>query len=78
MLLGTTAAVIHGAALPLLMLIFGEMTDSFANVGRFENITFENMTNLSKYYLWYWFYWKLGKKSITWNDITKYALVCLV
>ncbi|XP_042540423.1 ATP-dependent translocase ABCB1 [Dipodomys spectabilis] len=33
MILGTLAAVIHGAALPIMMLVFGEMTDSFANAG---------------------------------------------
>ncbi|XP_074048995.1 ATP-dependent translocase ABCB1 isoform X2 [Macrotis lagotis] len=33
MVLGTTAAVIHGAGLPLMMLVFGEMTDSFAEMG---------------------------------------------
>ncbi|XP_037366487.1 ATP-dependent translocase ABCB1 isoform X2 [Talpa occidentalis] len=32
MVLGTVAAVIHGAALPLMMLVFGEMTDSFADI----------------------------------------------
>lgn len=83
MLLGTTAAIIHGAGLPLMMLIFGDMTDSFAEVGQFQNgtlpnITFTNMTNQSKYYLWFWFYWKLRKKTITKSDTTTYALVCLV
>ncbi|XP_012881535.1 PREDICTED: multidrug resistance protein 1 [Dipodomys ordii] len=33
MILGTLAAVVHGAALPIMMLIFGDMTDSFANAG---------------------------------------------
>ncbi|XP_005876199.1 PREDICTED: multidrug resistance protein 1 [Myotis brandtii] len=52
MLLGTMAAIIHGAALPLMMLIFGNMTDSFANAGKFQDITspdipFTNMTNQS-------------------------------
>lgn len=83
MLLGTVAAVIHGAALPLMMLIFGNMTDSFANAGNvgnvtIENTTFANITNQSKYCLWYWFYWKLGEKSITQSDIAKCALVCSV
>ncbi|XP_006779228.1 PREDICTED: multidrug resistance protein 1 [Myotis davidii] len=50
MLLGTLAAIIHGAGLPLMMLIFGDMTDSFANAGKYQNITsanttFTNMTN---------------------------------
>uniref|UniRef100_H0VLE6 ATP binding cassette subfamily B member 1 n=1 Tax=Cavia porcellus TaxID=10141 RepID=H0VLE6_CAVPO len=31
MVLGTLAAIIHGAALPLLMLVFGDMTDTFVN-----------------------------------------------
>uniref|UniRef100_A0AC11D3C6 Uncharacterized protein n=1 Tax=Ovis aries TaxID=9940 RepID=A0AC11D3C6_SHEEP len=30
MVLGTLAAIIHGAGLPLMMLVFGDMTDSFA------------------------------------------------
>ncbi|EHB16584.1 Multidrug resistance protein 1 [Heterocephalus glaber] len=33
MVLGTLASIIHGAALPLMMLVFGDMTDSFANAG---------------------------------------------
>ncbi|XP_038611446.1 ATP-dependent translocase ABCB1 isoform X2 [Tachyglossus aculeatus] len=40
MFLGTLAAMIHGAALPCIMLIFGEMTDSFADFGTFENVSF--------------------------------------
>ncbi|XP_066210393.1 ATP-dependent translocase ABCB1 [Saccopteryx leptura] len=47
MLLGTMAAIIHGAGLPLTMLVFGDMTDSFANAGKLENVTFINMTNQS-------------------------------
>ncbi|XP_045876167.1 ATP-dependent translocase ABCB1 isoform X3 [Meles meles] len=47
MLVGTMAAIIHGAALPLMMLVFGEMTDSFANAGIPKNITFINSTNES-------------------------------
>ncbi|XP_041524049.1 multidrug resistance protein 2 isoform X2 [Microtus oregoni] len=41
MALGTLAAVIHGTALPLLMLVFGHMTDSFtkAETGIPSNIT---------------------------------------
>lgn len=39
MTLGTLAAIIHGAALPLMMLIFGEMTDSFADAGNYPNTT---------------------------------------
>uniref|UniRef100_A0A3Q2HDX6 ATP binding cassette subfamily B member 1 n=1 Tax=Equus caballus TaxID=9796 RepID=A0A3Q2HDX6_HORSE len=63
MLLGTTAAIIHGAGLPLMMLVFGQMTDSFANVGNvgnesypsngsptpFENLE-EEMTKYAYYY----------------------------
>ncbi|XP_047550292.1 ATP-dependent translocase ABCB1 isoform X2 [Lutra lutra] len=45
MLMGTMAAIIHGAALPLMMLVFGDMIDSFANAGIPGNITFINTTN---------------------------------
>ncbi|XP_022358801.1 multidrug resistance protein 1-like, partial [Enhydra lutris kenyoni] len=45
MLVGTMAAIIHGAALPLMMLVFGDMTDSFANASIPGNITFINATN---------------------------------
>uniref|UniRef100_A0A8C7A663 ATP binding cassette subfamily B member 1 n=1 Tax=Neovison vison TaxID=452646 RepID=A0A8C7A663_NEOVI len=45
MLVGTMAAIIHGAALPLMMLVFGDMTDSFANAGIPGNVTFINTTN---------------------------------
>ncbi|XP_055974168.1 ATP-dependent translocase ABCB1 [Sorex fumeus] len=45
MALGTLAAIIHGAALPLMMLIFGEMTDTFANAG-----TMPNGTNITQGY----------------------------
>ncbi|XP_040591761.1 ATP-dependent translocase ABCB1 isoform X2 [Mesocricetus auratus] len=43
MLVGTLAAIIHGVALPLMMLVFGDMTDSFANVGNIPpNATFND------------------------------------
>ncbi|XP_059113272.1 ATP-dependent translocase ABCB1 [Peromyscus eremicus] len=45
MLVGTLAAIIHGIALPLMMLVFGDMTDSFANVGNF----LPNTTNETGY-----------------------------
>ncbi|XP_043821901.1 ATP-dependent translocase ABCB1 isoform X2 [Dromiciops gliroides] len=42
--LGTAAAIIHGAGLPLMMLVFGEMTDSFASMGNRNqsNLTLNN------------------------------------
>ncbi|XP_041524050.1 multidrug resistance protein 2 isoform X3 [Microtus oregoni] len=47
MALGTLAAVIHGTALPLLMLVFGHMTDSFTKA---ETGIPSNITNQSKDY----------------------------
>ncbi|XP_006170546.3 multidrug resistance protein 1 [Tupaia chinensis] len=38
MVVGTLAAMAHGAALPLMMLVFGEMTDSFANPGKYSHL----------------------------------------
>ncbi|XP_075067977.1 ATP-dependent translocase ABCB1 isoform X2 [Mixophyes fleayi] len=46
MFVGTVAAMIHGAGLPLMMLVFGEMTDSFVNVGK--NATLEGLINASR------------------------------
>ncbi|XP_006158809.1 multidrug resistance protein 1, partial [Tupaia chinensis] len=53
MVVGTLAAMAHGAALPLMMLIFGEMTDSFANPGNYSeggsnSIPYDNVTSFSK------------------------------
>ncbi|XP_029414182.1 multidrug resistance protein 1A isoform X3 [Nannospalax galili] len=45
MVLGTLAAIIHGTALPLLMLVFGSMTDSFTKA---ENNIPPNITNQSE------------------------------
>uniref|UniRef100_A0A8C6RDM7 Multidrug resistance protein 1 n=1 Tax=Nannospalax galili TaxID=1026970 RepID=A0A8C6RDM7_NANGA len=56
MLIGTLAAIIHGIALPLMMLVFGDMTDSFANVGNFP----ENTTIASKYCLYAYYYTGIG------------------
>ncbi|XP_060229863.1 ATP-dependent translocase ABCB1 [Meriones unguiculatus] len=48
MLMGTLAATIHGVALPLMMLVFGDMTDSFASVGNIlPNITNGSYVNKS-------------------------------
>ncbi|KAL4669530.1 hypothetical protein H8959_008084 [Pygathrix nigripes] len=49
MVVGTLAAIIHGAGLPLMMLVFGEMTDTFANAGNLNLLP--NITNGSKYCL---------------------------
>lgn len=50
MVVGTLAAIIHGAGLPLMMLVFGEMTDTFVNA---ENLgtPLPNNTKSSKYCL---------------------------
>nr|XP_004662350.2 multidrug resistance protein 2-like isoform X2 [Jaculus jaculus]XP_045016354.1 multidrug resistance protein 2-like isoform X2 [Jaculus jaculus]XP_045016355.1 multidrug resistance protein 2-like isoform X2 [Jaculus jaculus] len=45
MVLGTLAAIVHGIGLPLLMLLFGNMTDSFTNT---ENKILPNVINQSE------------------------------
>uniref|UniRef100_A0A4X1T1G3 ATP binding cassette subfamily B member 1 n=1 Tax=Sus scrofa TaxID=9823 RepID=A0A4X1T1G3_PIG len=57
MLLGTTAAIVHGAGLPLMMLVFGEMIDSFASVGNLAHIKIPNVTSGSEYCSWYAYYY---------------------
>uniref|UniRef100_A0A8C6BJM6 ATP binding cassette subfamily B member 1 n=1 Tax=Monodon monoceros TaxID=40151 RepID=A0A8C6BJM6_MONMO len=57
MVLGTVAAIIHGTGLPLMMLVFGDMTDSFANAGNLGNLTISELTNGSKYCLLYAYYY---------------------
>ncbi|CAH7467323.1 ATP-dependent translocase ABCB1 [Phodopus roborovskii] len=47
MLVGTLAAIIHGVALPLMMLVFGDMTDSFASVENIPTNATNNYTNIS-------------------------------
>ncbi|KAM5255812.1 ATP-dependent translocase ABCB1 [Ctenodactylus gundi] len=47
MVLGTVAAIIHGTALPLMMLVFGEMTDIFTQPG--NNANFSNSSNYAMY-----------------------------
>lgn len=64
MALGTLAAVIHGTALPLLMLVFGRMTDTSIP---------SNITNQSKDYLWYRSYWDFAN-----NIHLTYHLQCCV
>ena len=70
MALGTLAAVIHGTALPLLMLVFGHMTDSFTKAG--TSIP-SNITNQSKDYSWYRSYWDFAN-----NIHLTYHLKCCV
>ncbi|XP_060590153.1 ATP-dependent translocase ABCB1-like isoform X2 [Ruditapes philippinarum] len=36
MILGTLCAMIHGTAFPLMIIVFGEMTDLFVNSGKYE------------------------------------------
>ncbi|KAE8596138.1 hypothetical protein XENTR_v10015982 [Xenopus tropicalis] len=50
MLFGTIASISHGAALPLMMIVFGDMTDSFVNVGQVGsgNFSLEALINASR------------------------------
>ncbi|XP_069815586.1 ATP-dependent translocase ABCB1-like isoform X2 [Dendropsophus ebraccatus] len=45
MLVGTIAAVAHGTGLPLMMIVFGDMTDTFVDTGK--NMTADAMINAS-------------------------------
>ncbi|KAM4705168.1 ATP-dependent translocase ABCB1-like [Rhinophrynus dorsalis] len=49
MIFGTIAAVAHGAGLPLMMLVFGDMTDSFVAAGQADSLndTVQSLINAS-------------------------------
>ncbi|XP_075443556.1 ATP-dependent translocase ABCB1 isoform X1 [Ascaphus truei] len=47
MIFGTILAVAHGAGLPLMMIVFGEMTDLFVTSGKNESLTIEGLQNAS-------------------------------
>uniref|UniRef100_A0A8C3RS51 ATP binding cassette subfamily B member 4 n=1 Tax=Chelydra serpentina TaxID=8475 RepID=A0A8C3RS51_CHESE len=52
MVLGSAMAILHGAALPIMMIIFGDMTDSFVNPGNISHLG-KNLhvnTNYAYYY----------------------------
>ncbi|KAM9386940.1 ATP-dependent translocase ABCB1-like [Phaethornis superciliosus] len=55
MILGTLLAIAHGSSLPIAMIIFGDMTDSFVDFGESNSTEFlgtleEEMTRYSYYY----------------------------
>uniref|UniRef100_A0A8C4KVZ8 ATP binding cassette subfamily B member 1 n=1 Tax=Equus asinus asinus TaxID=83772 RepID=A0A8C4KVZ8_EQUAS len=60
MLLGTTAAIIHGAGLPLMMLVFGQMTDSFANVGNVGNGSYPSKYLILLFFRYAYYYSGIG------------------
>ncbi|XP_032895781.1 ATP-dependent translocase ABCB1-like [Amblyraja radiata] len=47
MVLGSFAAIIHGTALPLMVIVFGELTDSFVHDGLMKNITANSTLNVT-------------------------------
>ena len=55
MAIGTIAALVHGATLPLVMVILGENTDAFSNefitreLSRFHNLSVENINCTALY-----------------------------
>uniref|UniRef100_A0A8C3KQV7 ATP binding cassette subfamily B member 1 n=1 Tax=Calidris pygmaea TaxID=425635 RepID=A0A8C3KQV7_9CHAR len=58
MILGTLLAVAHGSSLPIAMIIFGDMTDSFVNFGD-KNYTGKNISAM--------------KRAMLEEDMTRYA-----
>lgn len=47
MILGTLLAIAHGSSLPIAMIIFGDMTDSFVNFGD-TNFTGKNISAMKR------------------------------
>uniref|UniRef100_A0A8C3XJT9 ATP binding cassette subfamily B member 4 n=1 Tax=Chelydra serpentina TaxID=8475 RepID=A0A8C3XJT9_CHESE len=57
MVLGSAMAILHGAALPIMMIIFGDMTDSFVNPGNIShlgNISYEKLEEQMTSYAYYY------------------------
>ena len=50
MLLGTLFACAHGAALPVMIIIFGSMTDMFIDNGRYLSLVDAIYPNLTEFY----------------------------
>jgi hypothetical protein len=49
MLVGTLAACAHGAAMPVMMIVFGDMSDLFIYNAQWETITQNLATNISSF-----------------------------
>uniref|UniRef100_A0A8I6ATW0 P-type phospholipid transporter n=1 Tax=Rattus norvegicus TaxID=10116 RepID=A0A8I6ATW0_RAT len=60
MLLGTLAAIIHGIALPLMMLVFGDMTDSFMGFSPHKKDWLENSHSLFLLFRYAYYYTGIG------------------
>lgn len=60
MILGTLCAMIHGTAFPLMIIVFGEMTDLFVNSGKYEYVV-NDLVNLGT----------LGKLNFTSEQVIK-------
>lgn len=50
MLIGTVSALIHGAALPLMIIVFGGMSDSFITDAIYRDWLDEYYPNISMHY----------------------------
>ncbi|XP_053914028.1 ATP-dependent translocase ABCB1 isoform X2 [Cuculus canorus] len=62
MILGTLLAIVHGSSLPITMIIFGDMTDSFVSSGTTNDTGDMPAANMSEYFF--------GKLE---EDMTRYA-----
>jgi hypothetical protein len=45
MILGTLCAIIHGAGMPCLLIIFGDMTNQFIQTAKLDNSTIHTLLN---------------------------------
>lgn len=51
MLLGTVGACIHGAALPCMIIVFGDMVDSFVGFGALIRVLGEQGISPAEYFM---------------------------
>ena len=73
MLLGSLAALGHGAAVPLQFIIFGELIDSFINFEKPGQAPFDLEAEMTKFALYY-VYLAIGNLAVAYGQMAFWSL----